>query len=39
VLRVEEAGSRHLIETLGLLVPFNPFARKRAERHVLSFTS
>jgi hypothetical protein len=39
VFRVEEAGSRHLIETLGLLVPFNPFARKRVERHVLSFTS
>jgi hypothetical protein len=39
VFRVEEAGSRHLIETLGLLVPFNPFARKRLERHVLSFNA
>lgn len=39
VFRIEEDGSRQLIETLGLLVPFNPFAAKHVETHVLSFSA
>lgn len=37
VFRIEEDGSRHLIETLGLLMPFNPFAKRRVERYLPSF--
>jgi hypothetical protein len=37
VYRIEEDGSRVLFETLGLLWPHNPFARKQVERHLLSF--